>query len=367
MERSNRQIAEYEKLPAEGEETLASARITRNSAGLSPGREFPRLMYHATNAPKTISSAQEEAALGQEWSRVYIHQDYPKVKYHWNGKTVTVKNADEEAALGGGWANTPAAFAPYKGARPARLEEQNPVKWVDEWSAPGLSAEHRKKIKAQLLRADGAFERSPDPDSAALASMRQAFDGIARVLFEAGILTEDLLRKDIPQLVWDCAISGGWWRLASETRQDIFPEQIGRYWVWRDDSRDWKGLFRAEAGQWEATLLEAPLREGPADATSEPAATRDKIIGGDSPKNKNNTDEPKFPERAAWLKGRLGERGWNKHDVSRQGGPDHKTVQKILDGRRVREDVLEPLATALSKAPSAKKLPPVSLLDIPQS
>ena len=38
---------------------------------------------------------------------------------------------------------------------------------------PGLSSEQRKKIEAQLLRADGAFERSVDPDSGALVSMRQ--------------------------------------------------------------------------------------------------------------------------------------------------------------------------------------------------
>lgn len=218
------------------------------------------MMYHATKAPKTVLSAQEEADLGPEWSRVYIHQDYPRVKYHWNGKTRTVKNSDEEAGLGGGWADTPGAFEAYRGARQARTEKQDPIKWVDEWSVPGLSAEHRKKIKAQLLRADGAFERSLDADSAALASMRQAFDGIVRVLFEAGILTKDLLRTEVPQLVWDSAIAGGWWRLASEARQDIFPEHLGRYWVWRDDSRDWNGLFRAEVGEWEATLLAPELR-----------------------------------------------------------------------------------------------------------
>jgi hypothetical protein len=238
------------------------------AGALFPGQRFPRWMYHATKAAKTVSSAQEEADLGPEWSRVYIHQEYPKTKYHWNGKAITIKNSDEEAALGGGWANTPAAFDAYKSARQARTEEQDPTKWLDEWSVPGLSSEHRKKIKAQLLRADGVFERSLDPDSAVLASMRQAFDGIARVLFEAGILTEELLRKDVSQLVWDSAIAGGWWRLASETRQDIFPEQLGRYWVWRDDSRDWKGLFRAEAAEWEATLLEARSPEMPAAPAS---------------------------------------------------------------------------------------------------
>jgi hypothetical protein len=68
---------------------------------------------------------------------------------------------------------------------------------------------------------------------------------------------------------------------------------------------------------------------------------------------------PMFPKRAAWLNERLRERGWNKHDISRQGGPDHKTVQKILDGERVREDVLEKIAQALSN-----KLGKVTTLDI---
>ena len=73
-----------------------------------------------------------------------------------------------------------------------------------------------------------------------------------------------------------------------------------------------------------------------------------------------------FPNRASWLKQRLRERSWNKNDLSRQGGPDRKTGQKILDGQKIREDVLEKVATALSKAPPSKKLPTVTILDIPQ-
>lgn len=233
---------------------------------LSPGREYPRHLYHATKAEVTVSSAQEEKALGAEWSRVYIPQVYPRVRYHWSGKNVTLQNVDEETALGDGWTNSPAAFDAYKGPRRARIEEQDPCKWLDEWLVPGLSSEHLKKIKAQLLRADGAFERSPDadPESAALACMRQAFEGIAQVLLDAGILTQDLLRQGIPELVWNSAIGGGWWRRASETRRDIFPEPIGHYWVWRDDSREAKALFRAETREWEARLLEAPGQEMPA-------------------------------------------------------------------------------------------------------
>ena len=73
-----------------------------------------------------------------------------------------------------------------------------------------------------------------------------------------------------------------------------------------------------------------------------------------------NGPEPAFQKRASWLKERLRERAWSKHDLSRHGGPDHKTVQKILDGSSVREDVLQKVAGALSKRKGR-----VDLLDIP--
>lgn len=72
-----------------------------------------------------------------------------------------------------------------------------------------------------------------------------------------------------------------------------------------------------------------------------------------------------FLRRALWLAERLHERSWNKHDVERNNGPHHKTVQKILNGEHVREDVLKKLADALSGAPVSLKLPRVNLTDIP--
>jgi len=56
-----------------------------------------------------------------------------------------------------------------------------------------------------------------------------------------------------------------------------------------------------------------------------------------------------YPNRAAWLRERLKERAWNKNDIRRFGGPDRRTIQRVLDGLRVREDGLEQLAVALSK------------------
>jgi hypothetical protein len=68
----------------------------------------------------------------------------------------------------------------------------------------------------------------------------------------------------------------------------------------------------------------------------------------------------RFPRRAAWLKERLKERGWDHNDPIRHNGPDRKTVLKILHSDGVREDVLEKLALALNCKTSK-----VSLADIP--
>lgn len=59
---------------------------------------------------------------------------------------------------------------------------------------------------------------------------------------------------------------------------------------------------------------------------------------------------------------KLKERDWNTHDVQREDGPDHKTVQKILDGGPVRTGVLERLVKALSKKSGA-----VTLDEIPEA
>jgi hypothetical protein len=71
--------------------------------------------------------------------------------------------------------------------------------------------------------------------------------------------------------------------------------------------------------------------------------------------------ERQFSNRATWLNERLRERSWNKHDLQRHRGPHHKTIQKVLNGLPVREEVLEKLAEALSKRRDR-----VDVVDIPQ-
>jgi hypothetical protein len=70
---------------------------------------------------------------------------------------------------------------------------------------------------------------------------------------------------------------------------------------------------------------------------------------------------PQFPHRASWLRERLRERGWSNSDPSKYRGPDRKTIEKILRGEAVRNDIPEKLAQALSAKYSS-----VRVLDIPQ-
>ena len=69
-----------------------------------------------------------------------------------------------------------------------------------------------------------------------------------------------------------------------------------------------------------------------------------------------------FPKRAAWLESRLRDQGWSTSDPAGWGGPDRKTVEKILRGEAVKNGSLKKLADALSK-PSGSE--PVTTSGIP--
>jgi hypothetical protein len=151
-----------------------------------------------------------------------MHSEYPRFKYHLTKTEVIVNNPDEDAALGLGWANTPAAFDPYRVPSPAR---RDCLRWVDECPVPNLSWDHRTRIKTHLLRADAAFCKSPDDLSTAEDCMRRAFAGVAEVLWDAGILSEQLLKNEIPDFVWDTTSGSdtiGCGGTKADTRQTSF-------------------------------------------------------------------------------------------------------------------------------------------------
>jgi hypothetical protein len=79
------------------------------------------------------------------------------------------------------------------------------------------------------------------------------------------------------------------------------------------------------------------------------------------------TPESQFPNRARWLEARLDEREWNKHELQRYGGPEHRTTQKILDGSNIQQDVLRKVIVGLNSKLTHKGryLPAIKESDIP--
>jgi hypothetical protein len=85
----------------------------------------------------------------------------------------------------------------------------------------------------------------------------------------------------------------------------------------------------------------------------------------------------RFPKRATWLKEKLAERTWtDRRGVTRKwtaktvedqfdGAPDHKTVQRILNGKWVSREVLRNLIEALNMA-RGKELKKIRFKDIPE-
>jgi len=192
-------------------------------------------------------------------------QPYPAIRYHYSGQETIVHNAEEDEALGGGWAERPHDWLRYKGAR--RLDPRHdPIKWVDQWPLESLRESLKNQIKARLLKIHARFWQNPDQPGADTEAMVVALDQIAQVLFDAQFLREHHLTHEIPELIWDSAIAGGWWSLASETPSRMFREKLGRYWVFRDDTRNWDMLFGTAVAKWRAILLEsrAPGSEPPA-------------------------------------------------------------------------------------------------------
>jgi hypothetical protein len=150
-----------------------------------------------------------------------------------------------------------------------------------------------------------------------------------------------------------------WFRSAYSTCAQEMPHEAAVALVARY-ARVWGWLSRADqeaeqqaviAGMVADLIHNAPEAKGPqpGSAPTEQAA---------APAAK----QTRYPARAAWLRARLGERGWNKHDLARYGGPDYKSTQKVLDGFPVQDGVLQKIAQGLS-ARRAK----VTLTDIPQN
>ena len=162
-----------------------------------------------------------------------------------------------------GWEPYPRAASPVQGFREgsdeveSRTEQGGPLKWVDEWSVPCLSHDDRKSIDACFLRSHAIFLRSYANCLPAEKPMQLAFDGIAQVLFDAGLLTPELLLGELRLLVLESAVAANWWwPTYGEQRTEVLPGLLGHCSAWQERRGDHPQLFEAETAEWTARMLE---------------------------------------------------------------------------------------------------------------
>ena len=64
-------------------------------AGYPRVREYPKIMYHATEKPQMVKDEFQEYELQEKgWSESYIHQEYPKAVVDKDGN-VTIQQSPE--------------------------------------------------------------------------------------------------------------------------------------------------------------------------------------------------------------------------------------------------------------------------------
>lgn len=137
----------------------------------------------------------------------------------------------------------------------------------------------------------------------------------------------------------------------------------------RRETRDaelqmWVNTARA-AGRLPAAQTPSP------EPSSEP---KEKWGSRPVPSPPQDADAERFPNRAAYLASEMQKRSFvtpqrrrmvlTANGIEKLDGPSKHSVKKILKGESVREDVLEKLAKALTRADSSR---PVTVVDIPSN
>lgn len=174
------------------------------------------------------------------------------------------------------------------------LRLSDPSEPVDKWPLPSLTLADRKRIKALLLKAHATILRTSSQIltqrlSNPIQTMARAFNEIAKVLFDADLLTTELLEKQLPMLLAAAAATGGW--LAREVRYSdeeevpfqFFPGYVRP--IYPDLLHDVRyKVCQAEIAKWRGKLLEREVeqtRTAPETPTALPGPELNReLIGG---------------------------------------------------------------------------------------
>jgi hypothetical protein len=133
-----------------------------------------------------------------------------------------------------------------------------------------------------LLRGHAAFHRALDwTDSFRFVpALQQMYSEVAGVLFDANLLTVELLENGLRVLMVEAAIAGGWiWFVGAAEqaqRTEIFPGYLGNVEAWERLDRSLPLLFSAEIAEWRSKLLDRAVESGAvSNATAERVSPRE--------------------------------------------------------------------------------------------
>lgn len=236
-----------------------------------------------------------------------------------------------------------------------------------------LGTETQNKIRAELRIIVGKKAQGLYPDDQSQKHLYDAYHNIANAIVDANT-SDEVLEKTIPGCIDNCRFMNFWTpRIDSHECLRLLIDGPATEWRGlRDRMRlTVKGAAaqaKAETKAIDPDSLRA-IRLGPtAEEAIEAEALRQFLIAkrvqelaasetettlaepsaGPSAAQRASDEKIGFPNRAAWMKDRLTERGWDKNSLYPMGGPDRKTVQKLLDGRYVRAEVLSRTVAALN-------------------
>lgn len=122
--------------------------------------------------------------------------------------------------------------------------------------------------KNQVSPAEGARDFPPwfwqDYDERAIPAMQQAMSGIAGILYDAGLLTWELLENGLPLFVVEAAAAGNWSKFyaTDDERLEIFPGHFGSEVRWTVFKQRWPLALAAEIAEWHSKLLDRSVELG---------------------------------------------------------------------------------------------------------
>jgi hypothetical protein len=150
----------------------------------------------------------------------------------------------------------------------------DPLKHFEQWSLEALPPIAKNEIKSGLLNAYVEVSLGmeiPRPAAVFFTESRQrayryvslAFDVIAKGLFTAGVLTEQLMSSGIPEMVSDALISSGLTRgpsgpLGLSSDLTFGDRPFGHYQVSGHHIKAMQELIHPRTCYWRAQLLAAP-------------------------------------------------------------------------------------------------------------